>query len=297
LKKNAKIQKRNFNTSFYAYLSAWLSIGANLFLFVLKLWVGLITNSVAIVADAWHTLSDSISSIIILVGIKISEKKANKKYPFGFGRIDIISSMILGFLLSIVAYEFLMKGIESLKNKDVVTFGWLAILVTIISILVKEAMAQFSFWSAKKTGRKSLKADGWHHRSDALSSVLILIGIFVSKYFWWIDGLLGIILAIIIFYTAFEIFRENTLSFLGESPDKELIDKLKIIANKEADFDTDLHHVHIHNYGNHTEITFHINLPAKMTIENAHIITDNIEKIVENELNMHATIHADPYKN
>lgn len=297
MKNSTKIQKQKSNSNFYAYLSAGLSIIANLLLFLLKLWVGLRTNSVAIIADAWHTLSDSISSAIILVGIKISEKKANKKYPFGFGRVDIIASMILGFLLSIVAYEFLMKGIKSLEDKDVVTFGWLAIVATIISILVKEAMAQFSFWAAKKTGKKSLKADGWHHRSDALSSVLILIGIFISKYFWWIDGLLGIILAVIIFYTAFEILKENTLSFLGESPDNELIDKLKKIANKEANFDTDLHHVHIHNYGNHTEITFHINLPAEMTIENAHKITDNIETIVKHELNMNVTIHADPYEN
>ncbi len=294
LKKNTKIQKQKFNTNFYAYLSAWLSIATNLVLFLLKLWVGLLTNSVAIIADAWHTLSDSISSIIILVGIKISEKKANKKYPFGFGRVDIIASIILGILLSVVGFEFMIKGIKSLLNKDVANFGWLAIVVTIISILVKEAMAQFSFWSAKKTGKKSLKADAWHHRSDALSSLLILIGIFISKYFWWIDGLLGIILALIIFYTAFEILKDNILSFLGESPDDKLIGKLKIIANKEAKFDTALHHVHIHNYGNHTEITFHIVLPAKMTIEQAHKITENIEQQISNELDMIATIHIDP---
>ncbi len=293
--KNTKINKNKITTNFYAYLSACLSIVANLILFILKFWVGTLTNSVALIADAWHTLSDSVSSIIILVGIKISEKKANEKYPFGFGRIDIIASIILGVLLFIVGVEFFIKGVQFLINKDSTTYGMLAIIVTIVSILVKETMAQLSFWSAKKTGKKSLKVDGWHHRSDAISSILILVGIFLNKYFWWIDGLLGIILSLIIFYTTFVILKESILSVLGVSPTKEVIEQLKNSANKEAKFDVFVHHVHIHNYGNHTEITFHIVLPPKMTIKQAHDITHKIESKVKTDLNMLTTIHVDPF--
>lgn len=288
--------KKSYNLKIYAYLGGWVSILGNTVLFVIKMWAGVVTGSISIIADAWHTLSDSVSSIIILIGIKISDKKANKKYPFGFGRADVIASLILGVLLSMIGFEFLVKGIKSLVNQEVVVFGRIALVVTIVSILAKEAMAQFSFWTARKTGKKSLKADGWHHRSDALSSLIILAGIFLSKYFPAIDGLLGIILAIIIFYTAFEVLKESIVSIFGTSPPPEMVEKLKKIANKQAGFDVKLHHVHTHTYGNHTEATYHIVLPPEMTICEAHKIHENIEKQVFIQLGLTSTIRYDPEK-
>jgi len=154
-------------------------------------------------------------------------------------------------------------------------------------------MAQYAFWAARKTNKKSLKADGWHHRSDAFSSIVILLGIFIGKYFWWIDGVMGFIVAIIISYAAYQIFRDTINSLLGEKADAELIDKLKSIVKEFSKETLHLHHIHIHNYGNHSELTFHIKFPPNTTIIEIDEIIHSIEARVRKDLNMETTIESE----
>jgi len=159
---------------------------------------------------------------------------------------------------------------------------------------VNECLAQFSFWAGRTTGNPALKADGWHHRSDAISSLIILVGIFAGSYFWWIDGVLGLIVSLLIFYAAYEIIKEGTDPLLGEKPETGLLDNLTIIAKEVSDIDTHLHHVHLHRYGSHVELTMHIRLPKNTTLENAHHIADDIESQIAKKLNIEATIHMEP---
>ncbi len=282
------------DNNFLKYLEGWISIIMNIGLFILKYWAGIVTGSIAIIADAWHTLSDSISSVVVLVGVKVSNKPADKEHPFGHGRAELIASIVIGMLLAVIAFNFVLESIEKLKVQESVQFGKIAIIATIISILVKELMAQFAFWAGKKTKSITLKADGWHHRSDAISSIIILIGIFLGPYFWWIDGVMGLIVAAMIFYAAYEIIRDASNPLLGEEPDEELTETLKFVSNKCANMDVDLHHIHMHKYGNHTEITFHIKLPKEFTLEKVHDISSEIEQELKSNYNIFATIHADP---
>ena len=161
-------------------------------------------------------------------------------------------------------------------------------------MFIKESLAQFSFWASKKTGNPSLKADGWHHRSDAISSLIILAGIFAGEYFWWIDGVLGLIVSLLIFYAAYETIKEGTDPLLGETPEDELLKNLKQIAKKSSGLNTHVHHVHMHRYGDHIELTMHIKLPRHTTLENAHQIADDIETEIARKLNIEATIHMEP---
>ncbi len=283
LKKNDKL----------AYSEGWLSIAANIILFGLKYWAGIVSGSVALISDAWHSLSDSISSAAIIIGTKISSKPPDKKHPFGHGRAELITSIIIGLFLAIVAYSFFIESVKSLQNHEKAVFGTLSVIVLIISILIKELSAQYAFYTARKTGMLSLKADGWHHRSDAITSVLILIGIFINPYFPMIDGILGIIVSLFILHTAWTIIKDSSSAVLGEACDENFITELKQIANNSAGFDVYLHHVHSHNYGHHKEITFHISLPENMTVKDAHDIAETIEKTVHKELNITATVHID----
>lgn len=282
------------DTNFLKYLEGWLSIILNILLFILKYWAGIVTGSIAIIADAWHTLSDSLSSVVVLVGVKVSNKPADKEHPFGHGRAELIASIIIGIMLAVIAFNFVLESIEKLKGGESAVFGKIAIIATLISIVAKELMAQFAFWAGRKTKSVTLKADGWHHRSDAVSSVIILAGIFLGPYFWWIDGVMGIIVAIMIFYAAYEIIRDASNPLLGEEPDDEMMKNLNLIASNVAGFDVRLHHVHMHRYGNHTEITFHIVLPKDYTLEKVHAISSEIEQELKNNHQIFATIHADP---
>ncbi len=282
------------NNSKLAFIEGWLSIIVNVLLFVLKYWAGVVTGSVAIIADAWHTLSDSVSSIIVIVGAKASNKPPDKEHPFGHGRSEIIGSIVIGVLLAVVGFDFILESVERLKGGESTQFGTIALVVTILSILMKEGMAQYAFWAAHKTGSKSLKADGWHHRSDAFSSIVILIGIFIGPYFWWVDGAMGIIIAIMLFIGTYQILKDAISTLLGKDADPELIEKIKDIASACCDGDLNLHHFHLHHYGNHQEITFHINLDGKMSLEASHEIATQIEKKIQEKLNITATIHMEP---
>ena len=276
-----------------ALTEGWLSIFLNIFLFAIKFWAGFISGSIAIIADAWHTLTDSISSIILIVGLRISSKPPDEEHPFGHGRAEIVAAIIISVLLAVISLYFVKESIAKLINEGKAIYGLPAIIVTIISIIAKELMAQYAFWAARKTGKKSLKADGWHHRSDAFSSLIILIGIFVGKYFWWIDGVLGFIVAIIIAYAAYEIFKDTLNSLLGEKADEDLIVELQRITRNISGEKLHLHHIHIHNYGNHSEITFHIKFLGSNKIEDIDKIVREIKSDIRENLKMEATIQSE----
>jgi len=277
-----------------AQKEGWLALAANFGLFFLKYWAGIVSGSVALIADAWHTLSDSLSSIIMLLGIRISAKPADHDHPFGHGRAEWIAALIIGTLLAVVGFHFLYDSITKLHGHEGAQFGKIAIVVTALSVVVKEALAQYAFWIYKKTGAKSVKADGWHHRSDAISSLLILIGIFLGTRYWWVDGVMGIMVSLALFYAAYDIIKDSTNSIMGEKPGKKLVQSLKEIPIKVIGYDVELHHVHIHNYGDHTELTCHIKLPPDMTLNHAHDIASKIEKAIYEETGITATIHMEP---
>ena len=255
------------------------------------------SGSVALLADAWHTLSDSLSSVAVLIGVKMSSRKADKKHPFGHGRIENLVAILIGVMLAIVAYEFITEAIDKLRNPDSkAIFGTMAIVVTAVSIVVKEGMAQFSFYVARKTGSTSVKADGWHHRSDALSSIVVLAGIFLQDYFWWIDAVLGICVSVILMVAVYKIIREAIDKLMGERVPDEIIAQVKTIIQETIGCDLQVHHFHIHNYGTHSELTFHINLPPDMTILEGHGIADKIEKQLREKMGIESTIHLEPRK-
>ncbi|MCK5782309.1 MAG: cation transporter [Flavobacteriales bacterium] len=276
------------------YRAGWISIIGNLILFVIKYWAGISSASIALIADAWHTLSDSVSSIIVILGFKVSSKDKNDARPFGYGRAEWIASLVVGILLAIVSFEFLRDSIGRLIDREPAQYGNIAIIVTIISIIVKEAMAQYSFHISRITSSRSLKADGWHHRSDAISSIVILVGIFIGKYYWWIDGVLGIIVAILLFYTSYAIIKDSVSPLIGEEPSRELIESINNYAKECYKKDMNIHHIHTHSYGDHIEVTFHMVFPKDITLQDAHDEATMLEYRIFNDLGMHATIHMEP---
>jgi cation diffusion facilitator family transporter len=180
-------------------------------------------------------------------------------------------------MLAIIAYEFLKNAIMQLNNKESIVFGKIAIVVTIISIITKEALAQYAFYIARRTENVSIKADAWHHRTDALSSLVILIGIFVARHFWWIDSILGMIVSLMLFYATYEIAKEAITKLLGEKPNPGLINKIKSLVETVYDGDLQPHHFHIHNYVAHQELIFHIKIDNDISIYKGHEIATKIE--------------------
>ena len=205
----------------------------------------------------------------------------------------IILVGIIGVLLALIGFEFMLKSVEQIQSGAGVDYGKAAIIVTVISILVKELMAQFAFWAGRRSENSILKADGWHHRTDALSSVVILIGILCSGFFWWVDGVLGIMVALLIFYASFEILRDSINRLIGEKPDEQLLARVRAIV-EEIGPEVDPHHFHLHRYGDHIELTFHIGMERGLTLQEAHDKTHMIELALRERMKIEATIHMEP---
>lgn len=278
----------------YGSALGWVSIIGNILLFALKYIAGILSGSVALMADAWHTLSDSLSSVILIVGLRISKKPPDDEHPFGHGRAEWISSMLIGVFLIVIGVNFFKESFDRLQNHEDFNYGLMAWIATITSIVIKEGMAQLSFRGAKKTGLQSLKADAWHHRTDSLSSFLVLIGLIFGQKYWWIDGVLGILVSILIFIAAYEILKVNINNMLGQRPDPETVSKIYSIINSNYQDSVDIHAIQIHYYGHYKEMTAHIKLPAEMSLETAHAIANQVEEMIEQQLDIHATIHTEP---
>ena len=188
--------------------------------------------------------------------------------------------------------NFFFDAIQRLRSKEAAIFSTSSIIIFIISVITKEAMAQFSFWAYNKTKSHSLKADGWHHRSDAIASAIILISIFLGKNLWWIDGVFGIIVSLLIVYTAIDIMKEAAHPILGEIPKQDSIEKIIKIGER---FNlNDIHHIHEHSYGSHLEYTMHVYMPKDSPIYKAYSITKKFREVIRKELNIESTVYIKP---
>ncbi len=271
-----------------------LSIVINLLLFGLKFWAATVSGSIALMADAWHTMSDSLGSFILLFGVKLAGKKPDSDHPFGHARAELIASILIGALLVVVAFDFLKEAYAKFQTEEGALFGTVAIVVTIISIVVKEALAQVAFYIGRKTDNSAVKADGWHHRTDALSSVVVLVGIFLKDYFWWIDVALAVVISLMLFHAAYEIISDASNKLLGTAPSEELIDSIRAIADAIYPLKLHPHHFHYHDYISHKELTFHISMKESLTVGESHGVADTIEKEIFRQHAITATIHIDP---
>jgi len=278
------------------YTEGWLSAAMNILLFGLKIWVGLVTGSIAMIADAWHTLSDTVTSAIVLISFKISEKPKDHEHPFGHGRAEQIGAIIIGTLLIVVGLSFFKDSILRLVTRRSLTYGPLIIGVSVLSLIFKELMAQFAIRAGKKINSQTLIADGWHHRSDAATSLIIIIGAYFTRFFWFTDSLLGIMISFTIMFMAYKVIKKSSSTILGVCSNNDLEDKIQVIIDEVTPVASRLHHVHMHSYGDHTEITFHVHLPGDYSLEKAHDIATIIEDRIRDELKIEPTIHMEPHK-
>ena len=276
------------------YFVAGLSITINIILFAGKYWVGITFHSIAIQADAWHSLSDTLTSIIVILGFWISAKPPDKQHPFGHGRAEEIGTLIIGTLLAVVAVTFFTRAIEKLLQGESTTFGDITIIVLLFSVIIKEALAQYALRIGKKINSSSLIADGWHHRSDAITSGLIALGALIGTRYWWIDGVMALGVSLLLGYITFNILKKSIESMLGEAPDRNLDKKIKDIITHNFPQVSNVHHLRVHRYGDHVEVTLHIMLPAHMNLDEAHHIAVSIEDELRTKCQIEPTVHIDP---
>ncbi|MEM2006015.1 MAG: cation diffusion facilitator family transporter [Sulfolobales archaeon] len=277
-----------------AYLEGFISTLVNLALFLVKYFVGIVFNSVAIVADAFHTLSDSLTSIVLVAGYRVADKPADREHPFGHGRAETVGGLIIGVLLSVVAYSFTVSSYEKLLTAVPLEYSDILIVVLIASTIFKAALGLWAYRLGGKHESQPIVADAWHHASDAIATALLAVAIYVGKDYWWLDAVLGIAVSALIFITAAKIVYESSSELLGRSPSRIELDRLVEAVREAYPAVKRVHHIHFHKYGNHIEVTLHIELPGGTPLREAHEVATKIENAVRSKLGYETTVHVEP---
>lgn len=277
----------------YGFLEAWVSIVGNTGLFVAKAAIGFSINSISLIADAFHTLSDVLTSVVVLIGFMITRIPADEHHPYGHGRVEPIATLIIAILLAVVGYEFGKESIARFAHPVEVKGTLLAIVAMLASAAGKEWMARFSFSLGKKINSAALYADGWHHRSDAVASALIPIALFGAMFkIYWLDTVFGLGVSALILYTAFSIAYPTIDKLMGHIPDKEFLDKIEKSARSVSDV-KGVHDIAVHDYGNHNAISMHIEVDGNMNVARAHEIATIVEDRISMDTRGAVTVHVE----
>jgi len=274
----------------------WISVAVNGFLFIIKLIIGILSGSVSVIADAIHTLSDVISSGIVIWGFNEAEKPADREHPYGHGRAEYISTLIIAILLVFVGIEFIKVAIDRIINPQFGTAELWMITVISLTIVIKEIIARYSEFLSSKIASGTLHADAWHHRSDALSSGLVLVALVAGRYgYYTVDGWAGLGVALFLIYTGWVIAKEAIDDLIGKPPSLEEVDEIRRIA-LSVDGVLGTHDITIHSYGRDKFVSLHLEIDADQSPDKAHDISEDVETRLESVLNAEPTVHVDPIK-
>lgn len=268
-----------------------LGIIVNILLVIFKATIGLIVNSIAIVLDAVNNLSDALSSIITIIGTKLAGKAPDKKHPFGHGRIEYFSSLIIGTLVLIAGLTSAKESVEKIINPAKADYTTVSLIIIAVAVVVKFFFGKYVKKTGEKINSQSLIASGTDAFMDSVLSLTTLIAAIISLV-WGIslEGYLGVIISIIIIKSSIEIMRETINSIIGERADQELTKKLKDKVN-EIEEVHGVYDVILHNYGP-TEIigSIHIQVDDDMTAKEIHKLTRKIQMLIYSELGITLTV-------
>lgn len=276
-----------------------ISIILNCLLTLIKFISGVISKSSAMISDSVHSLSDVFSTFVVIIGVKISNKKADSDHPYGHERIECVSAIILSGMLFIIGALIGINGIKNVTNSsNLVMPGVLALIASIISIISKEAMYQYTIRVSKKINSAALKADAWHHRSDALSSIGSFIGILGSRLgFKIFDPLASVIISLCIIKVSIDIFKDAIDKMVDKSCDKEVIDKVISVIEKNESV-KNIDDIKTRQFGNKAYVDVEISVDENLLLKDAHKVAEEIHDSVENEINIvkHCMVHVNPYE-
>lgn len=279
----------------YGMLSGYIGVICNIFLFLIKLIGGFVINSISVTADAFNNLSDAASSIVTLVGTKLSQKPADKEHPFGHGRSEYISAFIVAFLVLQVGLTCLKSAFGKILKPEPVLFHIGILILLVLSVLIKLWLAFFNKSMAKKINSSVLKATGTDAFGDVLITSVTIISILIGKFTGLkIDGWMGAIVSLVVLLAGFNIAKETLEPLLGEAIDKETYDG---ITKKVESYKGILgcHDLIVHNYGpSHIMATIHVEVESKENLEGVHEIIDKIERDILREMGIFIVIHVDP---
>ncbi len=272
----------------------WISVLVNTILFGIKLTIGIMAGAISVIADAFHTLADVIGSVVVVWAFHESKKPADPSHPFGYGRAEYIATLIIAVFLGVAGIEFVQASFERIMVPTPINPEWWMIYIISFTVIIKEITARYGEFLSKKIASGTLHADAWHHRSDALSSLMVVVALIASKMgYVSVDGWAGLVVAGFILWTGFHIARGAIDDLLGKPPTEGELENIRRIVIP-IDGVLGVHDITIHSYGREKFVSMHVEIDANENPSRAHDISEKVEEIVEANLGVEPTVHMDP---
>lgn len=278
-----------------------VSIFTNVFLSVFKLVAGIVANSGAMVSDAVHSASDVFSTLIVIVGVKVSRKEADKEHPYGHERMECVAALLLAVVLFLTGLGIGYNGIKEVTAGSYETLavpGAFALFAAILSIFVKEWMFWYTKIYAKRINCGALMADAWHHRSDALSSIGSFIGIFGARIgFPVMDPAAGVVICVFIVKAAYDIFKDAVDKMVDKACDDHMVAQLQNTVLSQAGV-MQVDALTTREFGNRIYVDVEIAADGQKTLNETHAIAEAVHNQIENEFPnvKHIMVHVNPYE-
>ena len=281
--------------SAYGKMAGICGIAANVLLFLGKLFAGVLSGAVSVIADAFNNLSDAASAVITLLGFKLAEAPPDDEHPFGHGRMEYLSGLILGVLILLAGFELGKSSVGKIFHPEATDASWLALGILIAAIAVKLWMAVFYKNIGTRIQSDTVLATGKDSRNDVLSTSFVLVAVLVEKFTGLkIDGYVGLLVAVLVLLTGISVMKESISPLLGQAPDPEMVEEIREMV-LSYDGVVGIHDLMIHNYGpGRVIISLHAEVPAHEDILKSHDVIDCIEADMMKRFRAVACIHMDP---
>ena len=279
----------------YGTLCGAVGIGLNILLFMGKFFAGQLSGSIAVTADAFNNLSDAGSSAVTLLGFRLAGKKPDTDHPFGHGRIEYISGLIVAGLILLLGVELAKSSFDKILHPEEVTFSALAVVILAVSVAVKLYMWFYNRRIGGKLRSAAMEATAMDSLSDAAATFAVLLATLIGKWTGLaVDGYVGLLVALFILFSAYKAAKETLSPLLGQAPDPELVQRIRDIV-AEHDTVVGIHDLVVHDYGPGRQmVSLHAEVPASGDILELHDVIDNIERELHEKLHVQAVIHMDP---
>ena len=276
-----------------------ISIAVNVLLSAFKLTAGIVANSAAMVSDAVHTISDVVSTFVVIIGVKMSSKEADSKHPYGHERFECVAALILSMFLFVIGFGIGFSGVKKVIDGPALKAempGVLALAASIVSIIVKEGMYWYAKVAAKKIKSGALLADAWHHRSDALSSIGSMAGIIGARLgLLFLDPLAGVVICVLIVISSVSIFTDSVGKMTDKSCDRKVIEEMiNTILQQEGVIGVDK--IRTRLFGNSIYVEVEIRARGSDTLASAHEIAHRVHDVIEMKFEnvKHCMVHVNP---
>ncbi len=279
----------------YATLASGTGITVNIFLSIVKLIVGLIANSISIVSDALNNITDIGSSLVTMIGFKLSQKSSDKDHPWGHGRMEYITGFIVDMLIILVGFELFKSSIDKIIHPELPNINTITIILLVVAIFAKLWLFLFYKKIAKIIDSAALKGAAYDSISDTISTTAVLASAIVAKFASVsIDGFVSLLVSIFILITGFKATKEMIDMLIGTAPDKEFVKDIYKFVERYKEI-VGIHDIMVHDYGPGRKIvSFHAEVPADGNICEVHDIIDGIEQDMFKKFGCITTIHMDP---